>query len=180
MFTCNRLLLLGCFLLFTILITGETYAQGLPPPLLQYAAKFACGRVPPTSTAVGGDTDVVVGVYASSINIHNSQAKATVKFRKKIVVANREGEQSGKIVARDDVLEPDAAEFVDCPLIYKLLDIPPTAARHIEGFVVLQVPVTTGQPVLTLDVVGKYSARPFNGEVSSFDVVVYDGKRVNN
>jgi hypothetical protein len=54
------------------------------------------------------------------------------------------------------------------------------AARHIEGFVVLQVPVTEGKPVLTLDVVGKYSARPFNGEVSSFDVVVYDAKRIDN
>src|SRR5262249_23118117 len=70
--------------------------------------------------------------------------------------------------------------FVDCPLIYRLLDLQPAVARHIEGFVVLQVPVTAGQPVLTLDVVGKYSARPFNGEVSSFDVVVYDAKRIDN
>jgi hypothetical protein len=176
----NRLLPLYSFLLLGGMFTGETAAQGLPPPLTQYAAKFACGRVPASSVAVGGDVDVVVGVYATSINIHNSQAKTTVKFRKKIVVANREGEQSGKIVVRDDVLDPDAAEFVDCPLIYKLLDIPPTAARHIEGFVVLQIPLIAGQPALTLDVVGKYSARPFNGEVSSFDVVVYDAKRINN
>src|SRR5262249_19007730 len=109
---------------------------------------------------------------------HNSQAKAAVKFRKKIVVANREGANPGKIVAKDDLLEPDAAEYVDCVTIYRLLDIKPTT--HIEGFVVLQVPVTTGQPVLTLDVVGKYSARPLNGQVSSFDVVVYDAKRINN
>jgi hypothetical protein len=166
-------------LLLAAIVTREASAQGLPPPLIQYAAKFACGRVP-ANNAAGGDVDVVVGVYASSINIHNSQAKETIKFRKKIVVANREGGPIGKIVTRDDVLDPDAAEFVDCPLIYRLLDLPPAAARHIEGFVVLQVPVTEGKPVLTLDVVGKYSARPFNGEVSSFDVVVYDAKRIDN
>ena len=180
MFTRNSLLPLCSLLLLAALVTREASAQGLPPPLIQYAAKFACGRVPANTAAAGGDVDVVVGVYASSINIHNSQSKEKVKFRKKIVVANREGEPSGRIVVKDDVLDPDTAEFVDCPLIYRLLDLQPAAARHIEGFVVLQVPVTAGQPVLTLDVVGKYSARPFNGEVSSFDVVVYDAKRINN
>ena len=179
MFGYTRLLPLCLVLLLAAIFTGEANAQGLPPPLMQYAAKFACGRVP-FAPGPAGDTDVVVGVYATSINIHNSQARATVKFRKKIVVANREGEPSGRIVAHDDFLAPDAAEYVDCPLIYKLLDMSPTPAPHIEGFVVLQVPVIAGQPVLTLDVVGKYSARPSNGEVSSFDVVVYDGKRVNN
>jgi hypothetical protein len=176
----NRLLSLCSLLLLAGMFIGEASAQGLPPPLVQYAAKFACGRVPPgTVGAVGGDADVVVGVYATSINIHNSQAKTPVKFRKKIVVANREDQPNGRIVFKDDVLEPDAAEYVDCPLIYRLLDLQPNT-RHIEGFVVLQIPVTAGQPVLTLDVVGKYSARPFNGEVSSFDVVVYDAKRIND
>ena len=136
-----RLLPLCSFSLLAAIFAGEASAQGLPPPLMQYAAKFACGRVAPTSTVLGGDQDVVIGVYATSINIHNSQAQATVKFRKKIVVANREGEPSGQIVAHDDFLVPDAAEYVDCPLIYRLLNMPPTAARHIEGFVVLQVPV---------------------------------------
>jgi len=178
MFVRQSLLSFCCLLLLAVTFIGEASAQGLPPPLVQYAAKFACGRVPANAAVFGGDADVVVGVYATSINIHNSQAKATVKFRKKIVVANREGEQSGRIVVRDDVLDPDAAEYVDCPLIYKLLDLSPE--RHVEGFVVLQVPVTEGQPVLTLDVVGKYTARPSNGEVSSFDVVVYDAKRITN
>jgi hypothetical protein len=180
MSTQNKTLALLCLLLLTFVLMEKAGAQGLPPPLLQYAAKFACGRVPPTTAgALGGDTDVVVGVYATSINIHNSQAKTPIKFRKKIVVANREGQYGGQIVVKDDVLEPDAAEYVDCPLIYSLLNVPATS-RHIEGFVVLQIPVTAGEPVLTLDVVSKYSARPFNGEVSSFDVVVYDAKRINN
>jgi hypothetical protein len=180
MFALYRLLPLCCILPLAGIAAGEASGQGLPPPLTQYAAKFACGRVAPIAGAVGGDVDVVVGVYATSINIHNSQATVPVKFRKKIVVANREGEHSGQIVVRDDVLQPDTAEFVDCPLIYKLLEIPPTAVRHIEGFVVLQIPAAAGHPVFTLDVVGKYSARPFNGEVSSFDVVVYDAKHVDN
>jgi hypothetical protein len=179
MFSHNGLLLSCCFLVLATIFADRASAQGLPPPLIQYAAKFACGRVPAGSAAGGGDTDVVVGVYATSINIHNSQAKTTIKFRKKIVVANREGQPIGQIVAKDDALEPDAAEYVDCPLIYSLLGIT-VPTRHIEGFVVLQVPVIASQPALSLDVVGKYSARPSNGEVSSFDVVVYEGKQINN
>src|SRR2546423_7491710 len=111
MFARNRLLPLCCILPLAGIAAGEASGQGLPPPLIQYAAKFACGRVAPSTAAVGGDVDVVVGVYATSINIHNSQATAPVRFRKKIVVANREGEPSGNIVFRDDVLKPDAAEF---------------------------------------------------------------------
>jgi hypothetical protein len=173
----NKFAMVCGVLLAGAVFAGVANGQGLAPPLIQYAAKFSCGQVVPVAGGAG-DADVVLGVYATSINIHNSQAKRAVKFRKKIVVANREGANPGKIVAKDDLLDPDAAEYVDCVTIYRLLDANPTT--HIEGFVVLQVPVTTGQPVLTLDVVGKYSARPLNGQVSSFDVVVYDAKRINN
>ena len=96
MFPRNRLLLSCCFLVLATIFADQASAQGLPPPLIQYAAKFACGRVPANTAAGGGDADVVVGVYATSINIHNSQAKTTIKFRKKIVVANREGQPMGR------------------------------------------------------------------------------------
>ena len=157
-------------------LAGAAHGQSLRPPFIEYAAKFSCGQVAPVDS--GGDQDVVLGIYATSINIHNPQSKAPVKFRKKIVVANREGFPPGKVVARNDLLDADAAEFVDCVLIDRLLDAKPDT--HLEGFVVIQVPVFKGQPVLTLDVVGKYSARPSDGQVSSFDVVVYSGKRVEN
>jgi hypothetical protein len=75
---------------------------------------------------------------------------------------------------------PNQAEFVDCPLIYSLLSIEPPA--HIEGFVVIEVvpEVRLGIAALPLDVVGKYSARPSTGEVSSLDVVVYSPMQISN
>ena len=175
----NRLLLLFCSLLLIAMVVGEAKAQGLPPPFIEYAAKFTCGRVPPAGPAGGGDTDAVVGVYATSINIHNPQADTTVTFFKKIVVAKQEGQQPpGQIFVlnRSDTLGPDRAEGVDCPLIFRLPGITPGA--HVEGFVVLEIAVNPNQPQVSLDVVGTYSARAFAGEVSSFDVVVYNPKEI--
>jgi hypothetical protein len=50
--------------------------------------------------------------------------------------------------------------------------VPPT-----QGFVLIEIPVNPNQQTF-LDVVGKYSARPSTGEVSSFDVVVYSPREV--
>jgi len=176
MFNQLRLLPLSCALLLTAIVAGEANAQGLPPPFIEYAAKFTCGRVPPTGPAGGGDADVVVGVYATSINIHNPQADTEVVFVKKIVVANPEGQSPGQIVVKKDALRPDQAERVDCPLIFRLLNIRP--GTHIEGFVVLEIATNPNQPQTSLDVVGKYSARPSAGEVSSLDVVIYSPKEI--
>src|ERR1700738_1302610 len=60
------------------MVAGEANAQGLKPPFIEYAAKFTCGPVPPPGSVGGGDADVVVGVYATSINIHNPQADTEV------------------------------------------------------------------------------------------------------
>jgi hypothetical protein len=166
----KRLLPLSCSLLLSAMVAGGTNAQGLP--FIEYAAKFTCGPVSPDA-AGGGDADVVIGVYATSINIHNPQA-TPVKFRKKIAVSNPEGREFGKvIIVNDEMLDPDQAERVDCPLIFKVLQ---PAERHIEGFVVLEIPAGDRQPLL--DVVGKYSARPSNGEVSTLDVVIYSPKEI--
>jgi hypothetical protein len=172
----RKLLPLSCSLLLGAMVAGQANAQGLPPPFIEYAAKFTCGRVPPPNPAGGGDADVVVGVYATSINIHNPQAATEVPFLKKIVVANPEGQPRGQIVESRDVLPPDQAERVDCPLIFRLLKITP--GTHIEGFVVLELAINPNQPQSSLDVVGKYSARPSTGEVSSLDVVIYSPKEI--
>jgi hypothetical protein len=172
----QRLLPLYCLLLLSTMAAGEARAQGLPPPFIEYAAKFTCGRVPPPGPAGGGDADVVVGVYATSINIHNPQADTQVPFLKKIVVANPEGQPPGPIVINRDALNPDQAERVDCPLIFRLLRI--ASGTHIEGFVVLEIAVNPNQPGTSLDVVGKYSARASTGEVSSLDVVIYSPKEI--
>ena len=175
----KALLVLSCSLLLGVMVAGQAIAQApqpLQPPFIEYAAKFTCGRVPPPGTAGGGDADVVVGVYATSINIHNPQAATEVPFVKKIVVANPEGQPRGQIAVSKDILPPDQAERVDCPLIFRLLNIKP--GTHLEGFVVIEIPVNPNQPQQSLDVVGKYSARAFTGEVSSLDVVVYSPKEI--
>jgi hypothetical protein len=160
------------------LATGGAAAQ-LAPPFASYAAKFSCG----TTTV---DTDVVQGTYATSVNIHNPQSQTSVSFFKKLVTAPEEAlpgqtQTPGKIVVISgsstsnlDVLPPDQAEQVDCPLIVKALQL----TGHIEGFVVIEVP---RQPVGStaapppLDVVAKYTAR---GGASGFDVVVYSSKLI--
>jgi hypothetical protein len=40
---------------------------------------------------------------------------------------------------------------------------------HVEGFVVLEIPINPNQPQVSLDVIGTYTARAFTGEVSSLD-----------
>jgi hypothetical protein len=147
------------------LAAGGAAAQ-LAPPYNSYAAKFSCG----TATV---DADVVKGTYATSINIHNPQSQTPVSFFKKVVTAPEEGQGSSKIVVLSgpnlEVLNPDQAEQVDCPIIVKALQL----TGHIEGFVVIEVPRqpagSTAAPPF-LDVVGKYTAR---AGALGFDVVVY-------
>lgn len=161
----------------TLMVAATAEAQ-LAPPYLEYAAKFTCG----IESAKEAD-DVVSGVCASSINIHNPQSQIAVPFVKKIVVANREDAAIGRIVVLRDVLKPDQADRVDCTFIAKALDQATTA--YVEGFVVLEVPrvaatsvAPTVQPVL--DVVGKYTARPLAGNVSTESVVQIDGKSITH
>jgi hypothetical protein len=152
------------------LAAGGAAAQSLPAPYDSYAAKFSCG----TATV---DADVVKGTYATSVNIHNPQSQTAVAFFKKVVTAPEEGQGPSKIVvlsgANLEVLQPDQAERVDCPLIVKALQL----SGHIEGFVVIEVPPqpsgTTTPPAL--DVVAKYTAR---AGASGFDVVVYSPKLI--
>jgi hypothetical protein len=156
-----------------LLLAATAQAQSLPPPYVEYTAKFTCG------TEVREVDDVVAGTYASSINIHNPQARLTVKFLKKIVVANREGSAPGaiRILNEDEVLAPDRAERVDCVLIHKALNQAPTV--YVEGFVVIEVPRLPDLPSFPLlDVVAKYTARPANGQVSTQAVVPIDGKTI--
>ena len=117
-------------------------------------------------------------MYATSINIHNPQATVPVQLIKKIVVANQESPNRGRMVIlpTDLPLKPDEAERVDCPLIFRSLDM--SAKTHIEGFVVIEIKPDGNQPSLSLDVVGKYSARASTGEVSSLDFIVYSPKEI--
>jgi hypothetical protein len=156
--------LAGCLILGAVSLAS---AAGLPPPYKNYAAKFTCGTLKE-------DADDVIGVYATSINIHNPLAKLRVPFLKKFVIANQEGQGFKDPILKKDVLPPDAVEYVDCPLIYKVTGIP--AGTHIDGFIVLQVPPVTlpsgGTFQPDLDVIGKYTSR---GGSSGVEIVPYSG-----
>src|SRR5262249_28778060 len=89
------------------------------------AAKFSCGK-----ESADEPDDVVTGVYASSINIHNPQAKITVAFVKKIVVALREGTTFLPPKISRGVLRPDQADRVDCAFIAKALQL---SVPYVEG-----------------------------------------------
>lgn len=151
--------------LMTGILTSAQAQTSLPPPYENYAAKFVCGRFAAITSAN------FTGLFETAINIHNPQSQVQVSFRKKIVVANPEGQQFQTPVVLQDSLPPDAAEYVDCLLIYKFTGIP--VGTPIDGFVVLEVPpITPGQPLL--DVVGSYKTYSSAG-VSSHDVVSYGG-----
>ena len=181
----SRHKLLPLFSALAFAVTSEADAQSAS--VLEYAAKFTCGRLPASEAAGGGDADIVVGVYATSINIHNPQRHTKISFTKKVVLAKPEGQAAATPVKQQDTLGPDQAEFIDCPLIFSLLGI--ATPSHIEGFVVVEVPPTevptpTGKGrhavLLPLDIVGKYSARPSTGEVSALEVVVYSPTQISN
>jgi hypothetical protein len=171
------LLLLSAALFFAILSAADAQAQVvLPPPFIEYAAKFTCGAEPTTEP-----DDVVAGVYASSINIHNPQVRPFVRFLKKIVPAPREGSGVGNpAFSQLFNLGPDQADRVDCIFIKKVLGLP--APSYVEGFVVLEVPPIAGAALIQpeLDVVAKYTARPATtgAGVSTQSVVPVVGKSI--
>lgn len=175
--------------MFCVLLLGTMAARGANAQVQVYAAKFTCGPVP-ASAGGGGDADVVVGVYMTSINIHNPTT-FTQTFKKADLQEEGSDRQSGTRIVyatrgpigwEIHVLDPDAAVRVDRAVIYRILRQEPVS--HIEGFVVLEPPERLNPvfpplfPPLILNVVGKYSARPSNGEVSSLDVVVYTPTQV--
>jgi hypothetical protein len=141
---------------------------------MSYAAKFVCG-------ALKTDTDVVKGVYATAVNIHNPQATQTVGFFKKAVVAFAESSTTqGPISAfRSESLKPDAAMFVDCTDIRNLFPGVVLPA-HIEGFVVLEVPppAVGNNTFPQLDVIAKYTVRHENSAVAGTDPTTADANGI--
>ena len=97
------------------------------------------------------------------------------------------------MVNSHEVLQPDAAEQVDCVVIHEAVFqnpqkcFPPGATTTVlEGFVVIQVPTeNTGPAVLPsplLDVVGNYAARArkAQADVSTQNIVVYSPQEITH
>ena len=134
----------------------EALAQAAGAGYPSYSAKFVCGPL-------AEDADVVRGLYASTVNLHNPQVKE-ITFTKQAVIAlpERDAEKGtfGAMSAvRAEKLLPQQAMGVDCADIRALFggaELP----KHIEGFLVVTVPSASTD---VLDVVGKYSARQLRG-----------------
>ena len=107
--------------------TVQEASQGL----YIYSVKFLCGKA--GSVNVG----VEPADYATAINIHNFLDE-TVVLRKKVVIANREGEPMGMVSPYTDnvTLGSNMAIEVDCVDICGLLGLPCGPFR--KGFVVIE------------------------------------------
>lgn len=180
----RAVLIFGVVAVGSLAVADQALAQFPDGPILSYAAKFVCGAA--------RDSDVVAGGYLTAINVHNPHFQI-IRFEKKAVLAGPErdvddtGVHVGRIgKKRTEAIAPDGAFFVDCFDVAELLGMTRDEffSTHREGFVVIEVLMSQlpPDPEITpngpeLDVVGKYTARPLNGQVSSIDIEVYKPKR---
>jgi hypothetical protein len=131
----------------------------------EYSAKFLCGTPNPANNPFGLGQAVRPATYATTINIHNPGAQfggitdPPITFVKKAVIAPQEGQQPHPPSAFvKDVLNPDFAEEVDCPIIYKMTGVTP--GTFIEGyFVIYAFPSSVGT-ASELDVTDVVTANP--------------------
>jgi hypothetical protein len=128
-------------------ILAHYQAQFVTRVVVQYAAKFICGK---SAGAV-----VAPGVYCTAINVHNP-IDETIAFRAKIAIALpglRPGHVSKFFEAQ---LGPDQALEIDCPDILKRAE---EKADFLKGFVVIESDVE-------LDVVVVYTASGSSGQIA--------------
>lgn len=143
-------------ILFTFVVLAAATAAHAQVPVqqvLQYAAKFVCGKAPE-------QLNFAPGAYFTTINVHNPALTASIVFQKKFALAEL-NERAGRISPWFRApLRADEALQIDCRNIYAHLGISP--GTFIEGFAVIQVPTRQ-----ELDVVGVYTAGPSGGAVST-------------
>jgi hypothetical protein len=128
--------------------------------MIQYSAKFICGRSPGTAAAPGE--------YWTAVNVHNPGSTG-VEFRKKFVVAPLEGtppeETPPQILSAS--LGPDQAFEIDRREILGLF-----GQQFLKGFVVIE-------SEKELDIVTVYTAAPEDGQVTTLDLERVPPRRVD-
>ncbi len=135
----------------------------------QYAAKVVCSLFLPQQ-----DVTLARGTYRTIVNIHNPSNKP-VTIAAKVALSTPFGEDPGPFSVapfKKAVLQPDGATELSCfnianffcPIGGVCIDF-----AFLEGFVVIKSP----EP---LDVVGVYTARPTDGDVSTIDVETVEGR----
>jgi hypothetical protein len=123
-------------------------AHGACTTEFQYAVKVVCG-VANADTPGMPPTPVAPGRYWTAINIHNPDKCRSARFRWKVAIARRLGEDiEVPLYQSFRVLGPDQAVEIDCDVISQVL--PPPAPGFIKGYVVLESD-------MELDVVAVYS-----------------------
>lgn len=160
----------GTLLFFVIALTlvfACTPALGQTVRLTEYSAKFLCGpENPAVANPFGLDTAVQPATYSTSINIHNPNATfggvvgLPVVFVKKVVVSSPEGRPPNKPSPfRQDILDPDFSEEIDCTIIRSMIVPTPPPNIFIEGyFVIYALPSPVGPS--ELDVTEVVTATP--------------------
>ena len=136
--------------------------------LTEYSAKFMCGIEDPAVPNPFGLGDAARPAhYATSINIHNPNATfggvvgLPVVFVKKVVVSSPEGHPLNKPSPfRQDILDPDFSEEIDCTIILSMISPTPPPNTFVEGyFVIYALPNAQGVPS-ELDVTEVVTATP--------------------
>lgn len=135
----------------------------------QYAAKVVCSLLLPQQ-----DATLARGTYRTIVNIHNP-SNEPVTIAAKVALSSQFGQEPGEFSVtpfRKAVLQPDGATELSCfniagffcPINGVCIDF-----AFLEGFVVIKSP----EP---LDVVGVYTARPTDGDVSTIDVETVEAR----
>jgi hypothetical protein len=193
--------------------TPDVRAQGLDPTTVKvpakfrYSVKFACGQaqepkpcveyrdgsgnsswVCPDSTVPAGanSAQLVSGLYATAINVHNpnigstrsSGDDGTVVFAKKAAFA-LPWQKSGPVSQFERaILKANHAFEIDCEEIAATymdsvprdMGTPPPFPIFLKGFLVIMSPSE-------LDVTAVYTARPLTTGVSTIDVEVIEPRK---
>lgn len=168
----------------------------------RYAVKFVCGQAPepkpctefrdgsgnvswicPPSTvpAAANGAQVVRGLYATAINVHNPAlaprtGEANVAVFAKSVAIAFPGQVAGPVSRFERaILEPNHAFEIDCEEIAEKFQTPDTTGPggfpvFLKGFVQIMSPVE-------LDVTAVYTARPLDAGVSTLHVDVIQPRK---
>jgi hypothetical protein len=159
----------------TLVIAGAATsgAASLPRPLVaggekapqngyEYAAKIVCGAQEDPK-----DMRLARGFYATTINVHNPNPERAVFFKKLALSIPPGDQRPGEIFPiATDKLEYDQALAADCEDIKRRVFGGSLPAPFIEGFVVIQSPVS-------LDVTAVYSTATVRDGVADLNSSIH-------
>ena len=112
--------------------------QTIVPPMPgwnEYAAKFACGTIPPSTS---DQLLLNVGRYFTTVNVHNPSVEKDADLWYKATASRKPPELQVPSGFKKVVLKPDYGLQIDCSEIRDL--VATTSPEFIEGWVVIMTP----------------------------------------